>query len=119
MRSGQPQHEPPRSGYLPMGNAAKWLPMGKAANWSRHWSAVMVASFFAMVLSWRPYAWRKLTAGIDPSWQAGLAAAFEHHLQWGPSLVFTFGPYGFVDNILPFYRATALLAVVYAVVVTW
>jgi hypothetical protein len=79
----------------------------------------MVASFFAMVLSWRPYAWRKLTAGIDPSWQAGLAAAFEHHLQWGPSLVFTFGPYGFVDNILPFYRATALLAVVYAVVVTW
>ena len=72
-----------------------------------------------MVLSWRPYAWRKVTATIDPSWQAGLAEGFLRHIQWGRSLVFTFGPYGLVDNILPFSRLTALLAVLFAVVVTW
>jgi hypothetical protein len=78
-----------------------------------------VVSFAAMVLSWRPPAWRTATATLDPSWQAGLAEGFEHHLQWGPALVFTFGPYGLVDTILPFYRSTTLLAVLFAVAVSW
>lgn len=71
------------------------------------------------MLSWRPEAWRKVTGVLDPSWQAGLAEGFVRHLQWGPSLMFTFGPYGLVDNILPFHRLTASLAVVYAVGVSW
>jgi len=56
---------------------------------------------------------------LDPSWQAGLAEGFARHLQWGPSFIFTFGPYGLVDNILPFHRLTASLAVTYAVLVSW
>ena len=69
------------------------------------------------LLSWRSLPWRVVTAGLS-SWQAGLALAFEQHLQWGPQVVFTFGPYGFVEDVLPFFRGTAVLGLVYALVVT-
>ena len=92
---------------------------GTAPGLARQWRGTAVVSGLATVLSWRPYSWRKVTATVDPSWQAGLAEGFVHHLQWGPSLLFTFGPYGLVDNILPFSRFTAFLAVMFAVVVTW
>ena len=86
---------------------------------ARGWPGVAGVSFLATILSWRPYPWRTVYAGIDPSWEAGLTMGFMRHLQWGPSLVFTFGPYGFVDAILPFYRLTASLSVVYALAVVW
>jgi hypothetical protein len=69
------------------------------------------------LLSWRSLPWRVVTAGLS-SWQAGLALSFEQHLQWGPQVVFTFGPYGFVEDVLPFFRATAAIGLVYALVVT-
>lgn len=75
-------------------------------------------SALATLFSWRASPWRSVGAGLD-SWQAGLAIGFEHHLQWGPQLVFTFGPYGFVEDILPYYRLTAVLALLYAVAVSW
>ncbi len=34
-------------------------------------------------------------------------------------LVFTFGPYGFLENLLPFSRLTAGLALLYALAITW
>jgi hypothetical protein len=77
-----------------------------------------VVSLAATVLSWRP-TWVKVVPGPDPSWQSGLAAAFERHLQWGPQVVFSFGPYGFVDTLLPFYRLTTILLVAFALVVSW
>ncbi len=83
------------------------------------WPGVAVVSFLATVLGWRPYAWHTVYAGIDPSWEVGLAMGFMRHLQWGPSMVFSFGPYGFVDGIYPFYRLTAFLSVLYAVAVVW
>ena len=58
-------------------------------------------------------------AGIDPSWEVGLAMGFMRRLQWGPSVIFTFGPYGFVDGIFPFYRLTAVLSILYALAVIW
>jgi hypothetical protein len=48
-----------------------------------------------------------------------LALGFEQHLQWGPQVVFTFGPYGVVEDILPFFRVTAALGLVYGLVITW
>jgi hypothetical protein len=45
--------------------------------------------------------------------------AFTHHLQWGPQLDFTYGPYGFAGFIEPFYRSTAFIALVYVFAVTW
>jgi len=83
------------------------------------WRAPAIMSLLATVFSWRPYAWRSVSGALDPSWQSGLAEAFTRHVQWGPSLVFTFGPYGIVDNILPFYRLTAFLAVLFALAISW
>jgi hypothetical protein len=36
--------------------------------------------------------------GLDPSWQAGLNIARQRHLRFGPDLVFTYGPWGFLDH---------------------
>jgi hypothetical protein len=38
------------------------------------------------------------TAGLDASWQAGLNIARQRHLRFGPDLVFTYGPWGFLDH---------------------
>jgi hypothetical protein len=70
------------------------------------------------MLSWRSLAWRPALAGLD-SWQAGITLGFVDHLQWGPQLVFTFGPYGFVEDILPFSHLTAAVGFVYALGVIW
>jgi hypothetical protein len=90
-----------------------------ASAWARGWAGVAVVSFLATVLSWRPYQWHPVYAGIDPAWDVGLAMGFTRHLQWGPSVIFTFGPYGFVDGIFPFYRLTAVLSILYALAVIW
>lgn len=82
------------------------------------WPSTAVVAALATALSWRHLAWRIVYAGL-PSWQAGLTLGFVHHLQWGPQVVFTFGPYGVVEDILPFARSAAALALVYAVIVTW
>jgi len=37
-------------------------------------------------------------AGLDPSWQAGLNLARQRGLRFGPDLVFTYGPWGFLDH---------------------
>ncbi len=75
-------------------------------------------SALATVFSWRTQAWLHVSAGVS-SWQAGLALGFLDHLQWGPQVVFTFGPYGFVEDIVPFSRLTAGLALVYTLAITW
>lgn len=83
------------------------------------WPAVAVVALAASALSWRPAAWANVAAGVDASWQAGLAEGFERHLQWGPQVIFTFGPYGLVDTILPFGSLTVSLAVLFAFATSW
>ena len=87
--------------------------------WLAGTPAVAGVSLVATVLSWRTSAWARVAPGLDPSWQAGLAEGFERHLQWGPGIIFTFGPYGLVDTVLPFYRLTVFLAVLFAFAVSW
>ncbi len=82
------------------------------------WPAVATVSALATLFSWKTAPWPRVSAGVD-SWETGLALGFLDHLQWGPQLVFTFGPYGFVENILPFSRLTAGLALLYALATTW
>lgn len=82
-------------------------------------SAAGAVSLAASVLSWRPFAWAKVAPGLDPSWQAGLAVGFERHLQWGRQVVFTYGPYGLVDTLLPFARLSISLAVLFALATSW
>lgn len=87
------------------------------AGW-RGWPLVAALSAVVTVFTWRSTAWRGVSAGIN-SWQVGLELGFVHHSQWGPQLLFTFGPYGFVEDILPLSRLTAAVALVYALAVTW
>jgi hypothetical protein len=82
------------------------------------WPATAVVSALATLFSWKTSPWPRVSAGVD-SWETGLALGFVDHLQWGPQVVFTFGPYGFVENLLPFSRLTAGLALLYALAVTW
>ena len=82
------------------------------------WLAVALVSALATLFSWRTDPWRPVYAGLS-SWQEGLALGFEHHLQWGPQVIFTFGPYGFVEDILSMFWVTAALGLLYALVVTW
>jgi hypothetical protein len=77
-----------------------------------------LVSALATLLSWRTDPWRPVFAGLS-SWQEGLALGFVHHLQWGPQVIFTFGPYGFVEDILSMFWVTAALGLLYALVVTW
>jgi len=77
-----------------------------------------LVSALATLFSWRTDPWRPVFAGLS-SWQEGLALGFEHHLQWGPQVIFTFGPYGFVEDILSMFWLTAALGLLYALVVTW
>ena len=98
-------------------------PGGKGARLPWHipgpsWVGAAVVSLADVLFSWRVTAWRAAAGGLS-SWQPGLALGFMHHLQWGPQIVFTFGPYGFVEDILPFYRLTAGLALLYAFGLSW
>lgn len=80
------------------------------------WRGVGLAATAVTLLGWP--GWTAVRTGLDPSWQAGIAEAFNHRLQWGPGLDFTYGPYGFAALIEPFYRATAFIALLYVLAVT-
>ena len=82
------------------------------------WLAVALVSALATLFSWRTDPWRPVFSGLS-SWQEGLALGFVHHLQWGPQVIFTFGPYGFVEDILSMFWVTAALGLLYALIVTW
>ncbi|HXC63877.1 MAG TPA: hypothetical protein VNZ67_05940, partial [bacterium] len=77
-----------------------------------------LVSALATLFSWKTSAWPRVSAGVN-SWQAALSLGFTQHLQWGPQAVFTFGPYGFVENVLPFSHLTAGLGLLYALAITW
>ncbi len=78
------------------------------------WAPIAAISFLAVVLTWRWQAWDPVQAGLS-SWQAGVTIAFLHHLQWGPQMIFTFGPFGFLEDALPYARLTAALGLAYGV----
>ncbi len=44
---------------------------------------------------------------LDTSWAWMLGYGFEHHLQWGKSILFTYGPLGFLEN--PYFYSDHLL----------
>ncbi len=81
------------------------------------WLASLLVAGLVTVLNW-PH-WGSVQPGLDISWQAGTAYAFVHHLQWGPQLDFTYGPYGFAGFLLPFYPSTAAVSFGYLLGVTW
>lgn len=71
----------------------------------------------AVLLNWGHWDWAR--PGLDQSWQAAIADGFTHHLQWGPALDFTYGPYGFVGFLQPLYLSTARAAFVFIFAICW
>jgi hypothetical protein len=65
--------------------------------------------------------WPQLPAdaitGLDSSCQAAFALARIHHLAWGPEIVFTFGPLGFLQNAAYYSFGQSVLATVYQLTV--
>jgi hypothetical protein len=55
------------------------------------------------------------TVSIDDSLHAGLNMAAVQGLQFGPDIVFTYGPLGFLKSYLVFYEWPARLALVYGI----
>ena len=53
------------------------------------------------------------TYGLDPSWRAALHLAAYDHLRFGPDLVFTYGPLGFLTLPQLYFTPTAMLAFAY------
>ncbi|MGH9106960.1 MAG: hypothetical protein ACRDZX_14235, partial [Acidimicrobiales bacterium] len=96
-------------GGAPWSGLGAFLPAG--------WRGTAAVATVATLLNWP--GWNETRTSLDLSWQAGLTVAFTHHLQWGPGLDFTYGPYGFAGFIEPFYRSTAVIASIYVFIVTW
>ena len=67
---------------------------------------------FCTVVTWTPTVLAP-TVGIDASWSFGLAYSGVHHLAWGPSLDFTYGPLGFLTVRTLYFGSQAALAFVY------
>lgn len=52
-------------------------------------------------------------AGVDPSWVAGLYIAAHRGLQFGPQVIFTYGPLGFLAQPWIWYSGLSAIAFVY------
>ena len=75
-----------------------------------------LAAAIAAVIFW-PQSSVDPVAGPDASWQAGLALARMHNLAWGPELVYTYGPLGFLQNTPYYSLGQSLLATIYQPIV--
>ncbi|MFL6163689.1 MAG: hypothetical protein ACJ74U_15900 [Jatrophihabitantaceae bacterium] len=53
--------------------------------------------------------------GLDPSWQAALTIARSHRLRFGPELIFTYGPWGFLDQPQAESRVSLLAGMLFAI----
>ena len=53
--------------------------------------------------------------GLDPSWEAGLNFARQHRLRFGPELIFTYGPWGFLDRPEAVSRFNLVVGTVFAI----
>jgi len=82
-----------------------------SALWQRLLAALVAAAVF-----W-PQVPALAVTGLDPSWQAALALARERHLAWGPEIIFTFGPLGFLQNTAFYYLGQSVLATGYQMAV--
>src|ERR1022692_277138 len=56
--------------------------------------AILLGSMLLLLMPWTP--WMPVR-GLDPSWVRTLDYAFESRFQFGPDLLFTYGPLGFVQ----------------------
>jgi len=79
---------------------------------SERLGTVVVLALVMTIVTWPPMGLVP-QAGLDTSWQAGLAMALVHHIAWGPRIDFTYGPLGFLITPTLYYASTSILSVIY------
>ncbi|HEY2052567.1 MAG TPA: hypothetical protein VGH14_01380 [Solirubrobacterales bacterium] len=79
-----------------------------AAKRASLWGGLIVA-----LLGWQ-IGFQTPAAGIDPSWNAGLAMAVDQGLHFGREVVFTYGPLGFLNSRIVFFGGLSVLSFLYA-----
>lgn len=90
-----------------------WL---SATAWgSAPWQRVLLAFIAALLFYAVPSA--DASVGLDPSWESALALAQAHNLSWGPDIVFTAGPLGYLHNPVDYYFGQSLAACAYQLAV--
>jgi len=96
-----------------LGHAQRWCSTTEwgTAAWQQGLAAVISAVLF------RSQSSGDAAVGLDPSWQAGLALARVQHLAWGPEIVFTYGPLGFLQTTAYYSFGQSVLATTYQVIV--
>jgi hypothetical protein len=82
-----------------------------ASCWQQGLAAVVTALIFS---SQAP---TDAAAGLDPSWETALALARNHDVAWGPQIVFTSGPLGFLHNSPYYYFDQSVVATCYQIIV--
>jgi hypothetical protein len=75
------------------------------------WASALGGALAALLV-WRP-ALHAPAAGLDAGWNAGLAMAVEHGLQFGREIVFSYGPLGFLQSPFVYYSHLGFLALLF------
>lgn len=75
-----------------------------------------LAAAIAAVIFWPQSSVDAVVEG-DTSWQAGLALARVHDLVWGPEIVFTYGPLGFLQTTAYYSFDQSVLATIYQLII--
>ena len=82
---------------------------------SVRWQQGFAAAIAALVIA--PQASVDAGVGLDPSWEAVVALAPVQHIAWGPGLVFTYGPLGYLQTTAYYFFDQSVLATVYQFIV--
>jgi hypothetical protein len=78
--------------------------------------ATALAGVAVALLAWR-VGMAAPGAGLDPSWNAGLAMATHGGLQFGREIVFSYGPLGFLQSPYIWYSGLGVLAFLFSAAV--
>lgn len=82
---------------------------------SAPWQLTLTAFIAALLFFAVPSA--DAAVGLDPSWESALALARAQNLAWGPEIVFTAGPLGYLHNPVNYYSGQSVAATVYQLIV--
>ncbi|OSC39390.1 hypothetical protein [Mycobacterium decipiens] len=78
---------------------------------SRRWQQALAALIAALTIA--PQSSVDASVGLDPSWEVVVALAPARHIRWGPDLVFTYGPLGYLQTTAYYAFDQSVLATVY------
>lgn len=82
------------------------------ATWgSARWQQSLAAAIAAFIIA--PHSSVDASVGLDPSWEAVVALAPLQHISWGPGVMFTYGPLGYLQTTAYYSPSQAAFATIY------